>query len=1010
MKDFLKRKWQVILYFILLGFTFFFFHLAGQSGEDYRFKLRDEIEFESLWKYEFSNGTSGVTELPAQLEGGDSEKLTLTNTLPEMPEDTTFVFRSRHKHVKIYVGGRCVYDNTLEEKETVFPMPGNVWIEVSLGKEDSGKEIRLEETGDNNHYLEGPGSVYLGERASFLMKLQSDNIGTIVGASVLLIIAFILLMVWIMLYIITRESYNECLCLALFTLSISLWGYTESRNLQFVFSNMKQFSIFAFEILALAPVPIARYFAYSEREKTKRLAKIAATIPMVVWIMNNTLHFLHIKDLAETLKVTQIMIVADTIFIAYIQVSDIIYNLKRDDVNVRKSYWRIPLYGLGVLVPLLMVDLSKYILSNKYYVSQANLTCIGIVVYILTLACHSGLKLVSENFKAMSANEAKSQFLANMSHEIRTPLNAMLGLNEMILRSTSDEKILEYASDIQNSGENLKEIINKILDLSKIESGKMEIINISYSTVQLLDNVTSMITALAEKKGLYLKLEIDPNLPEQLIGDDAHIRQVLVNLMTNAVKYTKEGGVTFKVQMLEEAKKDKTCKVLFSVKDTGIGIREEDKERLFVKFERLDYNKNKNVEGTGLGMNIVQELLGAMRSKIEVDSIYGKGSEFYFILPQRVAVSECIGDYEAGRRNRSKEKEQRERYIAPEARILIVDDVPVNLKVARGLLKPIKIQIDTADSGMAAVGMVEKHRYDVVLMDHMMPGMNGIEATKRIRELTDKTGDTYYCKLPILALTANVMTGMYEKYIEEGMQDFVSKPIDGNELEEVLRKWLPKEKIIYEEDSTQEAETATNEVASTEWEVNIAGIDAVEAKKYYSDKDLYEECLNDYLVSAPKTAEKIRKFREEHDQENYTITVHGLKSASKVVGAMEISERARQLEEYCHQGDYESAWNGTDELLEMLEQCAGNIRQYLGIGNDESVRMLSKEEMLEELSVLKSVAENFDMQGLLEWEKALEGAGVQEAYMDDWSKIKEAVENVAFLDIVEQISKIEQIL
>ena len=176
----------------------------------------------------------------------------------------------------------------------------------------------------------------------------------------------------------------------------------------------------------------------------------------------------------------------------------------------------------------------------------------------------------------MSANEAKSQFLANMSHEIRTPLNAILGLNEMILRSTSDEKILEYASDIQNSGENLKEIINKILDLSKIESGKMEIINISYSTVQLLDNVTSMIAALAEKKGLYLKLEIDPNLPEQLIGDDAHIRQVLVNLMTNAVKYTKEGGVTFKVQMVEAAKKDKVCKVLFSVKDTGIGIREED--------------------------------------------------------------------------------------------------------------------------------------------------------------------------------------------------------------------------------------------------------------------------------------------------------------------------------------------------------------------------------------------------------------------------------------------------
>lgn len=665
-----------------------------------------------------------------------------------------------------------------------------------------------------------------------------------------------------------------------------------------------------------------------------------------------------------------------------------------------------------------MVDMLKYIFSDRYYVNQANMTCIGIVIYIIMLACHSGLKLVSEKSKATSANEAKSQFLANMSHEIRTPLNAILGLNQMILRSSDDKRILEYASDINSSGENLKEIINKILDLSKIESGKMEIINVSYSTVQLIDNVTSMIATLAEEKALELKFEIDPELPEQLIGDETHIRQVLVNLMTNAVKYTKEGSVTFKVQVKEMDKKKENCKVLFAVKDTGIGIREEDKKRLFMKFERLDYNKNKNVEGTGLGMTIVAELLEAMASKIEIESVYGEGSEFSFILQQRISVLDGVGDYESGRKSRSIEKKQYISYTAPEARILIVDDVQVNLKVACGLLKPLKMQVDTAESGFEAVDKVEKQRYDLVLMDHMMPEMNGIEATKRIRELCDKTGDTYYCKLPILALTANVMSGMYERYIEEGMQDFISKPINGKELEEILLKWLPRNKIIFgdrdgeKEEEQEKEETEENKETAKGWGITIAGIDTEEARQYYSDEDMYQECLKDYLNSISRTAEKIEKFRQEEDIENYTIIVHGLKSASKMVGAMEISEKAKILEEYGHEEKCEEAWKHTGELLEMLKECESNLKNYFGISEKESKEdskgVLEKDEVLEKLAILKEVAENFDMQGLMEWEESDGTAKVSDEYEKTWKEIMDAVERVAFMDIVEQISKLQE--
>lgn len=295
-------------------------------------------------------------------------------------------------------------------------------------------------------------------------------------------------------------------------------------------------------------------------------------------------------------------------------------------------------------------------------------------------------------------------------------------------------------------------------------------------------------------------------------------------------------------------------------------------------------------------------------------------------------------------------------------------------------------------------------RYDVILMDHMMPDMNGIETTKRIRELCDKTGDTYYCKLPVLALTANVMSGMYEKYIEEGMQDFISKPIDEKQLEDILLKWLPKNKIIFTSNElSQDAVSETVEELESDWGIEIPEIHMDAAKQYYADKENFDDCLKDYLNSISPTMEKLKLFRENKDRENYTITVHGLKSGSKVVGAIGISEAAKQLEDFCHNGDFENAWNGTDELLEMLTQCADNIREYFKTSCDERTCMLSEDEMQSCLDELKDIAENFDMQGLMDWEKSFSDAHVPTDYMEDWLCIVESVRNVAFLDIVEGI-------
>lgn len=1007
MRAYLEKRWLPLLYVAFLILTFVFFLQAGSSGENYHFTQYDEILFKDSWDYVFSDGASGKTELPANLKAGKVDSLVLTNRLPELREGTVFIYRSRHADTKIYIDGKMKYDQLVQTadgsavKDTWFPLPGNVWVEVPLSEEDSGKEIRIENSGFSQKYLKQPGTVYLGERGTFVLRLLQERMGTIARALLLLLLSIVLFVLWLILVITTRATaYRDCLCLALFTFSLSLWEFTETRCLQFVFPNMRMLGLLAYEILALAPVPIAMYYGYRERKKTVALSKVAAAAALSVWFVNNALHFLHIADISQTLIVTQIMDVFEVLLIGYIQVGDIIYEAKEGRIGGRAKYWWLPLAGIAIFVPLMLMELMRYMFQSHSFLDDASLMSFGVIAYIISLAFDSVMRLVSENQQVTEANQAKTQFLANMSHEIRTPLNAVLGFNEMILREAKDENILQYASSIKNAGASLRDTVNTVLDLSKIESGKIEIIEAEYSVVQLLDDVSSMVTALAEKKGLSIVLEVDENLPKTLKGDEVHIRQILVNLLTNAVKYTDKGQVTFQVRVTQEIKETKDCDILFSVKDTGIGIREEDQARIFDKFERLHYEGKHIIEGTGLGMSIVVILLDAMQSKIQLKSTYGIGSEFFFVLRQKAAGEEKVGNYEMGRSTRLLEQ-GREYYTAPSARILIVDDVPLNLQVTCGLLAGLKMQIDTAESGQQAIEMVKENRYDLILMDHMMPEMDGIEATKRIRKLAATSGDPYYAEIPVLALTANALSGMKEKFLEEGMQDFISKPVEGKELERVLYQWLPKEKIIPgNEKETEAAET------EEDWEIPIEGLDMAEAKKYASGREMFLDMLHSYLSASPATRERIKAFSAEQDQENYTIAVHGLKSASKVIGAMEISEAARRLEEMAQAGKFKEAWEETPHLLELCRNMENAIRECFSEEKTAAAVNVSEEEMREILRGLRESAEAFDVEAFLGWEKQMEHMEVEEAYAEKWQELKLAVGNLAFsdvLDIIEQI-------
>ncbi|MCR5277862.1 MAG: response regulator [Lachnospiraceae bacterium] len=396
-------------------------------------------------------------------------------------------------------------------------------------------------------------------------------------------------------------------------------------------------------------------------------------------------------------------------------------------------------------------------------------------------------KLEEARKRADEANRSKSEFLANMSHEIRTPINAVIGMNEMIIREAGDEKIIEYAHNIESAGRSLLSIINDILDLSKIEAGKMKINEAPYKFSSLLNDAVVMISVKAKEKNLTFDVNVDETLPDGLYGDELRVRQILVNVLNNAVKYTEKGKINLSVNY---DRKDTECILIIKVSDTGIGIRREDIPKLFEKFDRVDLNKNKAVEGTGLGLAIVKRLLSMMQGTIEVESEYGVGSTFFLRIPQQIRSNEPIGDYRTKYR-KATSGGYRELFHAPDARILVVDDTLINLTVVRALLKKTGISIETATSAAEAIIKAKEKHYDTILLDNRMPGMDGAEALPIIRSQKDGMN----LNTPIICLTADAVSGARERYLSEGFTDYLTKPIESTALERMLIKYLPSDKV-----------------------------------------------------------------------------------------------------------------------------------------------------------------------------------------------------------------------
>ena len=527
-----------------------------------------------------------------------------------------------------------------------------------------------------------------------------------------------------------------------------------------------------------------------------------------------------------------------------------------------------------------------------------------------------------EKSAADSANKAKGEFLAQMSHEIRTPINAVLGMNEMIFRESNDPKIVEYATHIRTSGRNLLSIINSILDFSKIEDGKMEIIPVQYDTASLIDNLVNTIAQRAADKGLEFITKIDETLPAVMIGDDIRLTQIIVNLLTNAVKYTEHGTVTLTMQ--QAGTENDNVSLYVEVRDTGIGIRDEDREKLFESFSRLDQQVNHHIEGTGLGMSIVTALLSMMGSELKLESTYGKGSAFSFTVLQQRSGEELLGDFNERFLRTQQESAPEELPKWNGARILVTDDNEMNLKVGENLLRLFGIKPDLAVSGKKAIEMMRKNSYHILLLDHMMPEMDGVETLRELQaaSLTEHTA--------VVALTANAVSGARETYFSLGFDDYLSKPIELDKLEAILKKHLPKElegKAETAEEGLLEFVDEDGNVTESLGEDGVfaffpeesdsakapqdvlpaleqAGIRTAEGIAYCgNDTAFYVQMLGDFPENARSRCAELEQAFAAKDLKNYAVYVHALKSAARTLGIPEIPEAAQALENAAKDGD-----------------------------------------------------------------------------------------------------------
>lgn len=721
-------------------------------------------------------------------------------------------------------------------------------------------------------------------------------------------------------------------------------------------------------ISSMKPKPEVSFFLMPMHEKPERLSYV---LKLVMLMLNATIPFTMLVNLFVQLKIAYPLQLMSTAMRDF--TSDVTQEQQLSVLDIRLL--RIDTHDE-------IEELHKSLVATTKRLS----TFIG--------KLQQEKKLEEDLKVAKEANKAKSRFLSNMSHEIRTPINAILGMDEMILRESGEEQIIRYAADIKNAGAALLGIVNDILDFSKIEAGKMEIIPAGYELSSMVNDLVNMVSKRAEDKGLSFKVDVDRNTPNFLYGDDVRIRQCILNILTNAFKYTNEGGVTMSIGF----EKTGTEHIILSVRvdDTGIGIKKEEIARLFTAFERLDEKRNRTTEGTGLGMNIVQRLLSLMGAKLEVRSEYGKGSSFSFSIRQKVLQWSGVGDFSGKlRESLAKARSYKESFHAPDAEILVVDDTRLNLTVMKGLLKQTMIRIDTAESGHETLSLVKKKRYDVIFIDHRMPGMDGIETLSEMKKLEGNMNEG----VPCIALTANAISGARDMYIEAGFDDYLSKPVDYEKLEKMLLDYIPGEKIT-------RAEKISG--GGTEGIPDMEGIDIAEGIRNCGNCAILLDAMREFRASITEKAAAIESCVKKRDWKGFTILVHSLKSTARLIGASALSDDAKFLEQCGDEKKSAEIEARTPALLAEYRKLSESLAPISASGPEKTETEISEEEFDEAARGIREFAEAFDLDSVGFAAGMLSESGIPESRREFFEKLKSAcasLDRARILNLFEKNSR-----
>ncbi len=789
----------IVVQFVLSGVILF-----GFKVQDMTIGRGTIKEVDVPMVVEMGDGTEiEVADLPYYPESAAGDVIRLKMQLTSKYKGKNIIFLTADKWFTVYLDDKVIYEFGTWDYRLFGHTPGSNMNFVQLPRDWDNGELVIEMESYYDNFASYLTEMYYADRDVAILETFRSNIGKL-GCSVVLLFCGILLIILSVVQIFTKLPSDGLPMLGGLLIAAAIYYGVETKVLSIMYGNQTLYSYFVFATIMMFPVLLLNYYIAANEVKFTRLFKIMLPVSylnvavQIVFQLLDIVDFLELATLAHVVMYLSVMLVEAEYIYQLISTKDRSLIL---EITAMASI----LIGGGADLAMTRVirvgDLGRYSRIGTMFFGL-----LMVFVHIRRIAANSkrraeeSLEIIKKHNeelqiseqRAEAANKAKSDFLSQMSHEIRTPINAVLGMNEMIIRESNDEKILEYASTVRDSGNALLSIVSDVLDITKIESGKLEIENRPYDLYAVIHDCYNMIKDRMSKKEFDLFFTVDEMLPSVLNGDAAKIRQLIMNLLTNAVKYTEEGSVEL-VIIGEDAGDDIILHII--VKDTGIGIDEANLNKLFTKFQRVDIEHNQTVEGTGLGLAITKYITDAMGGTVGVSSEYGKGSTFRIQVPQGVVERKPIGEVDFERKNTGIEDIkhiEKEIFTAPNARILVVDDVETNLMVFASLLKKTKMQIDKARSGFECLDLVHKNKYDIIFMDHMMPEMDGVETYKNMCAEGD---EALNATTPVVMLTANAISGVKEEYLDEGFADYLSKPIKVDQLEEVILNFLPADKV-----------------------------------------------------------------------------------------------------------------------------------------------------------------------------------------------------------------------